>query len=85
MKCLDEAVMEDPRNPGSYKNQSYKSIPFGLTLERRGDKQVLVPTSKGPEKPANEGEANKAKVRFNTKFIEPIPSIETIPEDIPSL
>jgi hypothetical protein len=87
-KRLLKAVTENPQRPGSYKNKPCKSIPFGQTLVKVGERQVLIPTSsKGPAHPFREGEAPSStnKVRFNKNNIEIIPPNEAIPEDISSL
>ena len=86
-KRLLKAVVEDPQKPGSYKDKPCKSIPFGLTLTKVGERQVLVPTPKGPAHPFREGEApdSKNKVRFGQNNTEIIPPNEAIPEDISSL
>ena len=81
-KRVEKAVTEDPKKPGTYTHAHYKSIPFELTLEQRGQNQVLVPTSKGPAKPESRGSANK--VSSNTTLIETMPN-EAITEDITSL
>ena len=83
---LRKAVRENPHKPGTYVDRPCKSIPFGLTLTKIGERQVLVPTSKGPVNPypqSGEAPETPSKVRFNN--IEIIPTNEAILEDISSL
>ena len=83
---LLKAVVEDPNKPGTYRDRPCKSIPFEQTLNKVRERQVLVPTSKGPKRPfRSEAPESDKKVRINIKSNDIIPPEEVILEDISSL